>query len=185
MPLGAVESPCPPSPLRGGEGHLPARQRGNGRNAAPQPGGSPHTRRTHTTSTGLTWLSAPGLGQEQGHRYSKEPYLGNGLADAVRAAVQGVPGRAIRTVFCSFNGESFGAKEWGVAAIRNAEALHGDFRLEHPADCFGDLGAAMAPVLVGLAALGLRKGYTPGPSLVWCASEGALRAASLVSSEPL
>jgi 3-oxoacyl-[acyl-carrier-protein] synthase-1 len=136
-------------------------------------------------STALAFVSAPGVGVEQGHRYSAEPCLGNGLADAIRAAVQGASGLQIRTVLASFNGESFGAKEWGVAFIRNREAFHAELRMEHPADCFGDLGAACGPVLVGLAALGLKKGYLPGPCLAWCSSEGALRAASLVSGEPV
>ncbi|MFP2927138.1 beta-ketoacyl synthase N-terminal-like domain-containing protein [Pyxidicoccus sp. 3LG] len=137
------------------------------------------------TSRGLAFLSAPGLGQEQGHRYSESPYLGNGLADAVRTAVQGIPERSIHTAFTSLNGESFGAKEWGVASIRNSKVFHEKCRVEHPADCFGDLGAAIGPVLIGLATLGLRRGYVPGPRLIWCSSDGTTRAATLVSSDPL
>lgn len=143
------------------------------------------SRKQLPTSSALAYLSAPGIGQEQGHRYSDQPYLGNGLADAVRAATQGLPPRSIRTVFASLNGESFGAKEWGIAAIRNSDALREEFQMEHPADCFGDLGAAIGPVLIGLATFGLRKGYAPGPSLIWCASEGSPRAALLVGSEPV
>ncbi|WP_141620441.1 beta-ketoacyl synthase N-terminal-like domain-containing protein [Myxococcus sp. AB036A] len=136
-------------------------------------------------SRAIAHVSAPGLGEEQGHRYSEQPYLGDGLADAVRAAVEGASGLPIRTVFASLNGESFGAKEWGVAFIRNREALHPELRMEHPADCFGDLGAATGPVLVGLAALGLKRGHLPGPCLAWCSSETAPRAATLVSRGPM
>jgi 3-oxoacyl-[acyl-carrier-protein] synthase-1 len=143
------------------------------------------SRRVLPTSTAVGFISTPGIAQESGHRYSEQPYLGDGLSNAVRAAVQGASGLPIRTVFASFNGESFGAKEWGVAFIRNREAFHPEVRVEHPADCFGDLGAAVGPVLVGLAAIGLKKGYLPGPCLIWCASEGSPRAAVLVSSEPV
>jgi 3-oxoacyl-[acyl-carrier-protein] synthase-1 len=143
------------------------------------------SRRVLPTSTALAFVSTPGTGVEQGHRYSVEPYLGNGLADAIRAAVGGSSRLSIQTVLASFNGESFGGKEWGVAFIRNREAFHPELRMEHPADCFGDLGAACGPVLVGLAVLGLKKGYLPGPCLAWCSSEGAPRAAALVSSEPV
>ncbi|MFP2962241.1 beta-ketoacyl synthase N-terminal-like domain-containing protein [Myxococcus sp. 1LA] len=143
------------------------------------------SRNTLPPSTRLAFVSTPGLGVEQGHRYSAEPYLGNGLADAIRSAVRGASGSPVRTVLASFNGESFGGKEWGVAFIPNRDAFHEEPRMEHPADCFGDLGAACGPVLVGLAALGLKKGYLPGPCLTWCSSEGAARAAALVSSDPV
>jgi 3-oxoacyl-[acyl-carrier-protein] synthase-1 len=143
------------------------------------------SRKVLPTSKALAFVSAPGTGAEQGHRYSAEPYLGDGLADSIRAAVGSASGLPVRTVLSSFNGESFGGKEWGVAFIRNREAFHTELRMEHPADCFGDLGAACGPVLVGLAALGLKKRYLPGPCLAWCSSEGAPRAAALVSSEPV
>jgi 3-oxoacyl-[acyl-carrier-protein] synthase-1 len=135
-------------------------------------------------SVGIAYLAAPGLGEERGHRRSEEPHLGDGLADAVRAAVAGAPDGSIGSVFCSLNGESFWAKEWGVAVIRSSTAFRGGLKLKHPADCFGDLGAASGPVLVGLAAMELGRGWIPGSSLVWCASEGAPRAAVLVSREP-
>lgn len=134
-------------------------------------------------SRGFAYVAMPGLGEERGHRYSDEPYLGDGLADAVREALQAAPDTEIRSVLCSLNGESFGAKEWGVAAIRSSASLHPKLRLVHPADCVGDLGAAAGPTLVALAALGLFKGYYAGPSLVWCASERAPRAAVVVSRE--
>ncbi|MDC0717876.1 beta-ketoacyl synthase N-terminal-like domain-containing protein [Nannocystis bainbridge] len=132
-------------------------------------------------SVGIAHVAAPGLGEERGHRRSEEPHLGDGLADAVRAAVAGAPDASISSVFCSLNGESFGAKEWGVAAIRSSSAFRDGLHLRHPADCFGDLGAASGPVLLGLAAVELMRGDSPGSSLVWCASEGAPRAAVVVS----
>lgn len=125
----------------------------------------------------VAFAHAPGLADEPGYRYSKQPYKGDGLANAIRDAVDGNDSGPIRTVFCSANGESFGTKEWGVAASRNATALSADFRFEHPADCFGDTGAAVGPILLGLAAIALRARSLPDPALVWCASDGRHRAA--------
>lgn len=136
---------------------------------------------TASGSRAIATLHKPGLADEPGYRYSKQPYQGDGLSNAMRSAIDGHDGGPIKTVFGSLNGESFGAKEWGVAASRNQAALADPLRFEHPADCFGDLGAAAGPVLAGLAALGLRAGVVPGPALVWCSSEGRQRAAATLT----
>lgn len=129
------------------------------------------------------WIHAPGIAAEPGHRFSQEPYRGDGLAQAIGSALENGDGEPVRTVLASLNGENFGAKEWGVATLRNSSRLGDPLRMEHPADCFGDTGAAMGPLLMGLAALGMQKGYLPGPCLVWCASEAALRAAVKITLE--
>jgi 3-oxoacyl-[acyl-carrier-protein] synthase-1 len=129
-------------------------------------------------------IDPPGLADEPGHRYSAEPYTGAGLAQAVAAALAQADGTPIGTVLASLNGESLGAKEWGTAHARNTASLGTAYRIEHPADCFGDVGAAFGPILVGLAAVGMQRGYLPGPCLVYCASELAARAAVRVVLEP-
>lgn len=127
-------------------------------------------------------VAPPGIASEPGHLYSDEPYKGDGLAEAVTAATEAdLNGQQVRTVLCSMNGESLGAKEWGVATLRNTAALDENLRTEHPAECFGDTGAAIGPILLGLAAVGLEQDYLPGPCLVWCASETEHRAAVCVS----
>ncbi len=122
----------------------------------------------------------PGIADEPGHRYSQEPYKGEGLANAVAEAISNAPAHSIKTVFASFNGENFNAKEWGVAAIRNQQNLDSDFSIVHPADCYGDLGAATGPVLMALASIGMRKGHYEKPSLVWASSEIEQRAAVFI-----
>lgn len=130
--------------------------------------------------TRLAFVNPPGLAHEPGHRYSDVPFRGEGLAAAVSAALGYCNGQRMRSVLCSLNGEQLGAKEWGVAVIRNHAGFDDDPMLVHPADCFGDVGAAIAPVLIGLAAIGLWEGYLPGPALVWCASDAELRGAVCV-----
>lgn len=119
----------------------------------------------------------PGIADEPGHRYSTEPYKGEGLANAVTEAVSNTSASAIKTVFASLNGENFNAKEWGVAAIRNQQNLDTDFNIIHPADCYGDIGAATGPVLMALASIGMQNGYYQKPALVWASSEIQQRAA--------
>lgn len=130
-------------------------------------------------------VQALGLGFEKGHMYSPETYRGDGLSEAFGALFAGLgPAGSgappIRTVFTSFNGESFWAKEWGVAYLRNQARFVERFRVEHPADRIGDTGAAAGPLLLGLAAIGLSRGYLKDPCLVFCSSDRGARGAAIV-----
>lgn len=118
---------------------------------------------------------------ENGHLYSATPYRGDGLASAVSQIVSVADG-AIKEVYSSMNGESHWAKEWGVSFIRNREAFATDYRMHHPADCFGDTGAACGPIMAGLAALGIRGSYRGAPALVYGSSDRGARAAVLVTA---
>jgi 3-oxoacyl-[acyl-carrier-protein] synthase-1 len=129
-------------------------------------------------------ISLPGIAVESGHRYSEQPYRGDGLADAFSLALENCPNQIIQTILASLNGENLGAKEYGVAVVRNKEKLAEDFRLEHPADCFGDIGAAFAPVLTGIACIGMLKGYLKGPALVYSSSDIEWRGACCVNGKP-
>ena len=86
----------------------------------------------------------------------------------------------VRTVYAGLNGESLGAKEWGVALRRNAKYFDEALAIFHPAECIGDAGAALGPIMVACAAIGLGRGYRKGPCLVWATSDGPARAAVLL-----
>lgn len=121
------------------------------------------------------FLGQPGCGMEDGHRYSEKPYRGDGLSRAFTQALSvAIPNLPIASIYSSLNGESFGAKELGVAQIRNHQYLK-DVTINHPADCFGDIGAAMAPMMFGLIANNEKK-----PSLVYCSADGPQRGAVCV-----
>ncbi|MGH7674570.1 MAG: beta-ketoacyl synthase N-terminal-like domain-containing protein [Gemmatimonadales bacterium] len=120
---------------------------------------------------------------ETGHLYSDEPYSGAGLAATLAQLFQsGAASAPIQEVYSSMNGESFWAKEWGVAFLRNRAAFHAAHRMHHPADCYGDIGAACGPLMVGLAAVGIRDGYRRSPALVYGSSDHGARAALIVSA---
>ncbi len=131
----------------------------------------------------LAFLSGLGIGTEDGHRYSSEPYLGEGLAGAFAEVFEGAQLRygLVKTVFAGLNGESFHTKEMNVAHLRNAEFLDDALVVEHPAEYFGDAGAALAPKMMALAAIGLHSDYLEGPALVWASSERAERGAALLA----
>ncbi len=114
---------------------------------------------------------------EPGHRYSKEPYLGEGLAGAAKQALEAYPEKNINTLYASLNGESFFAKEWGLTRLRNSARLAEEVEISHPMDCFGDLGSAYGPVMLGFAALNFDNDIQPSPGLICCSSELEFRAA--------
>jgi len=119
--------------------------------------------------------------QEKGHIYSEEPYKGDGLAEAFAMAfAEAGDLPPVGSVYASFNGEHYWAKEFGVAMLRQRPRFQEDHQMEHPAECFGDLGAAHGAVMLGLACLGLKDGYRRSPCLVYSSSDIGERAAALL-----
>lgn len=99
----------------------------------------------------------PGIAEELGYRYSDEPYRGDGLSSAFKSAIDFSGNETINSIYSSLNGESFGAKEFGVACTRNSGFMAENLEHCHPADCFGDLGGAMSVVLIALSALSTKQ----------------------------
>jgi len=131
----------------------------------------------------LATLSPVAQGFETGHLESTEPYRGDGLANALRQLVAlGALDAPINDVYSSMNGESHWAKEWGVGYLRNRSIFDESHGMHHPADCYGELGAACGPVLVGLAATGIARGYRRAPALVYGSSDDGARCAVVVGA---
>ncbi len=129
-------------------------------------------------------LHPPGIAEEPGHLYSEQPYLGEGLDHAFKKAMANSPGINVSKIIGSMNGENHWAREYGVASLRNSAFFQETLQLEHPAEYFGDLGSATAPVFIALAAQQLFKGNQFGHHLVYSSSDTATRGAILVESIP-
>lgn len=127
-------------------------------------------------------VSEPGVSQEPGHYYNDEPYRGDGLDLAFKQALADYDGDGINTIYSSMNGESYWTKEYGVASMRNKSSLSDLVKTEHPADCYGDLGVASGPVLLGLAITDLLQQTSLAGHLVYSSSDGASRAAVIVEN---
>ena len=142
--------------------------------------------RSFAASAGLAPLASVSVaarGFEPGHLYSEEPYRGDGLAATITQLIQsGSAPAPIAEVYSSMNGESHWAKEWGVAFLRNRSWFVEGHGMHHPADCYGDVGAAAGPLMAGLAALGIRDGYRRAPALVYASSDRGERAALVVAA---
>ncbi len=128
-------------------------------------------------------ISEVAEGFEEGHLGSEQPYTGDGLATTIEKLLQESNLKEpIKEVYSSMNGENHWSKEWGVAYLRNTAAFESAHDIHHPADCFGDTGAACGLLLTGLSAVGIMQGYRGSPSLVYCSSDQGQRAAVVVSS---
>lgn len=125
-------------------------------------------------------LHPPGITEEQGHLFSNAAYRGDGLDQAFKKVLSHQPEQSIHSIYSSMNGENHWAKEYGVAYLRNKKAFVDPVRFEHPADCYGDLGAATATTLIAIAAEHLHKNKNIHKHLVYSSSDTAKRGAIVV-----
>jgi 3-oxoacyl-[acyl-carrier-protein] synthase-1 len=87
----------------------------------------------------------------------------------------------VDNILCDMNGEPYRAEEYAFASLRTDSYFADSSHFIAPADCWGDVGAASGPLLVGLAVEGHAKGYLAGSrTLVWTSSEGGDRAAAII-----
>ena len=122
-------------------------------------------------------INLPAISQEEGHLYSDAIYRGDGLASAVTDALNNTPQPLIQGVYQTMNGEAYWIKELSVAMTRNSKRLSENVKQQHPADCYGDIGAASAAVLIALAALDLTSEEGNSAHLICCSSDLQHRAA--------
>lgn len=111
--------------------------------------------------------------------HSVKQSTGEGLARAIEHTLQS-DSTDLDTVYCSLNGESYYAFEWGIVLARLHKRLETMKALVHPADCVGDVGAATGALLLACAASGAQKqAATPSPptSLLWTAADSGHRMA--------
>ena len=125
-------------------------------------------------------LHPPGISKEEGHLYSDSPYRGEGLDHAFKGGLLSQPVKSIHGIYSSMNGENHWAKEYGVAYLRNKDKFVEKVDIAHPADCFGDLGAATATSLITLAAEHLHKNNNVQRHLVYSSSDFGARGAIVV-----
>jgi len=109
--------------------------------------------------------------------------IGEGLTEAFRESLAGLPsGAKVTDIFCDMNGEPYRADEFGFTCLRTKEAFVSASDFVAPADCWGDVSAASAPLYVALSAIASWKGYANGEyAFVFASSESGERAAALLT----
>ena len=121
-----------------------------------------------------------GFGVEPAPLGSGEPLRAEGLVTAIRAAFG--DGRCDYTDLdfrlTDNSGEAYGFKEGALALGRTLRNRKKELDIWHPGDCLGEVGAAMAPILMAVMMAATTKGYAPGPAaLCQVSGDGAERAA--------
>ena len=120
--------------------------------------------------------------------YSAEPTIGTGLTQALQQVFAGQSPEEVQAeiTYCDLNGECWRADEWGYAYLRTGKYHSEPLDMVHPADCWGDIGAASGTLLVGLACHQFfRAHHVKSTALIWTASDTRpLRAACLLRKTP-
>ncbi|HSV58248.1 MAG TPA: hypothetical protein VLJ19_05055, partial [Variovorax sp.] len=111
--------------------------------------------------------------------------VGEGLTRAFRGALAALPGGIqVSDVYCDMNGEPYRADEYGFTALRTKESFESASDFVAPADCWGDVAAAGAPLHLMLAVIAGSKAYARGRlAFVWGSAEGGERGAALMAVE--
>jgi 3-oxoacyl-[acyl-carrier-protein] synthase-1 len=131
----------------------------------------------------LASLAGVGTAHEQLSRDSDTGSLGVGLSEAVATAAAGLDGAEVDTPYIDINGERYRSEEWGFVALRTP-ALWRSLVYEAPCRCWGDVGAAWAPLAGVLALRSFARGYARGPrAMIMAGSLGGLRGAMLLQAD--
>jgi 3-oxoacyl-[acyl-carrier-protein] synthase-1 len=113
-------------------------------------------------------------GYEPAPWYVGKPTTGQGLTRTLQEVFKSprLKTKRAEVTYCDMNGESWRAEEWSFAYLRTA-GHHGEpLDLRHPADCWGDIGAASGILLVALAAMDLScEEEKDKRALIWTASD--------------
>ncbi len=135
----------------------------------------------------LAQVLSIGTGVEQNRIKTQTVCVGEGLTAAFREALAGLPpAEKVTDVFCDMNGEPYRGDEFGFACLRTKDAFLSAADFVAPADCWGDVSAASAPLGLMLSAVAAQKGYSRGRyGFVWAGSESGERGAALLQSAPL
>ncbi len=135
---------------------------------------SPHAPAAVRANSQLV-LHLPATVYEPGHLLGSTPYTAEALATAFQHGTSATAGM-ISALYSSENGEMHYTKELTVARQRLQHRITADCKIYRPAEHFGDIGAASAPVAIGLATLDIKAGGNHS-TLVYASSDGGYRSA--------
>jgi hypothetical protein len=118
----------------------------------------------------ISTISGKPVARRVGTAHHQHPHHPRTLAQTIGAACQPIKEK-IAAVFSGMNGESHWAKEWANTVLRCSEHFDPAMALHHPADYYGDAGAAAGSVMTAMVAIGLRRAWLRGPVLIYASSD--------------
>jgi 3-oxoacyl-[acyl-carrier-protein] synthase-1 len=110
-----------------------------------------------------------GLSRERAIIASEEPLRGDGLAEAIKAALAeaGLKIDDVAYRVTDLNGEHYKFKEASLAFTRlGMKPRPEPLDIWHPIEFVGEIGAAIGPCVLGWALHAGHKGYAPGPNVL-------------------
>jgi len=129
-------------------------------------------------------IAKVGVGYEINKIRTDSVCIGEGLTTAFRDVLAGLPTQLkITDVYCDMNGETYRGDEFGFSIARTRERFVSATDFVAPADCWGDVGAASASLLIILNCIAFAKGYSKGSiGLVWASSDSGERGAAIIEA---
>lgn len=114
------------------------------------------------------WCRGLGYGEEPAPIDSGEPLRAQGLVTAIKSALvdAGMEIAQVHYRISDIGGGQYWFKEAALALARTLRPVRAEFPLWHPADCIGEVGAAVVPCLLSVALAAARKDYAPGPGAI-------------------
>lgn len=116
------------------------------------------------------------------------PLRADGLVQAIRSALAEAHCDlgALDFRIADVSGEQYGFKEAALALTRILRQRKEEFDIWHPADCIGEVGAAIGPVMLAVFLAALRKNYSPGKSVIaHLGNDSGKRAAMVLTYQPV
>lgn len=124
---------------------------------------------TGTAPQGESEVLGMGLAHEVARIESEEPLRGDGLAQAIGGAFResGLTIQEMHYRISDLNGEHYKFKEMVFAMMRYERKPKPKlFDLWHPIEYFGDVGAAIGPIVLAVALDASQKRYAIGPTVL-------------------
>ena len=115
-----------------------------------------------------------GFGTEPATIASAEPFRAEGLSAAIRDAFfrSGCSYDDVDYRVTDISGEQYAFKEAALAAAQTMNQLKEEYDIWQPADCIGDIGAAIVPTMIAVAKSAAEKEFAPGDGvLIHCAND--------------
>ena len=135
-----------------------------------------------TTSDPQLLCLGVGFGEEHATVEKDLPLKAEGLTSAINTALAEsqfeMSGLDFRIT--DISGEQYYFKEATLALARTLRKVKDNFYMWHPADCIGEVGAAIGPILMAVALAGCKKSYTHGDNILCHFSNDAGQRAAAV-----
>ncbi|SCW82764.1 3-oxoacyl-[acyl-carrier-protein] synthase-1 [Rhizobium mongolense subsp. loessense] len=140
--------------------------------------------RSHNSGIRLFGL---GLAHEQAFIYNSDdlPLRGDGMTSAYRTALDesGIEMNRLGYRIADLIGEQYWFKQSALASLRLVRGAHGFQDIWSPAESLGNVGAAVVPLMIGMAFTAARKDYAAGnPVLIEASNDSGACGAAILTA---